>query len=76
LPNQACPWGFFIRNFVEIIGFIANLVGIAKRDAEHALAARLERDHVFPRGEYDATEANHAFLLDRLADHPVFRLIL
>jgi hypothetical protein len=59
----------FIRNIIELICFLADLVGIAEGDAQHALAARFDRDHVFPRCEHDMAERDHAFLPDRLTDH-------
>src|SRR6202040_2498209 len=57
------------RNVTEIIRFLANLVGTAKGDTQHTLAARFGRDHMFPRCENDMPERDHAFLLDRLADN-------
>ena len=42
---------------------------IAQRDAQHTLAARLDRDHMFPRREYDAAKGNHASSLDRFTDY-------
>jgi hypothetical protein len=46
-----------------------HLVGIAQRDAHHALVARFKRNDVFARREYDFAERDHAFLADGLADH-------
>src|SRR5467141_684276 len=59
----------FIWNIIEIICFLANLVGIAQRDAQHTLAARSDRNHMFPRRENDVTKGHHAFLLDCFTNH-------
>src|SRR3979411_1685924 len=58
-----------IRDFIEIICCLADLIRIAERNAQHALAARFDRDHMFPRREDDMTERYHVLLLDRLTDH-------
>jgi hypothetical protein len=57
------------REFHRSNRFLAYLVGIAQRDAQHTLAARLDRDHMFPRREYDAAKGNHASSLDRFTDY-------
>src|SRR6195256_4820993 len=62
-------WDFLIRDFVEIMCCVANLIRIAERNAQHALAARFDRDHMFPRREDDMTERYHVLLLDRPPDH-------
>src|SRR6267378_1467914 len=59
----------FIWNIIEIICFLANLVGIAQRDAQHTLAARSDRNHMFPGRENDVTKGHHAFLLDCFTNH-------
>jgi CheY-like chemotaxis protein len=43
---------FFVFDHVEIVFCLANLVGIAERDAHHPFVARFERDDVFTSGEY------------------------
>jgi hypothetical protein len=62
------PGYLLVGNFIEVIRFLAYLVGIAQRDAQHTLAARLDRDHMFPRPEYDAAKGNHAASLDCFTD--------
>ena len=63
------PGNLLVGNFIEVIRFLAYLVGIAQRDAQHTLAARLDRDHMFPRRGYDAAKGNHASSLDRSTDY-------
>jgi hypothetical protein len=59
----------FIWNITEIICLLSNLVGITERDAQHTLAARSDRNHMFPRGENDVTKGHHTFLLDCFTNH-------
>src|SRR5262249_35193129 len=65
---QHVLWDLLVRDVLEVLGLFANLAGIAQRDPEKALAARLERDDVLAGGEHDSPERHHAFLADRLAN--------
>ena len=58
-----------VGNIVEIFVFLPHLVGIAQRHAEHALAARFERDDVLARREHHLADRDHSLLADGLADH-------
>jgi hypothetical protein len=59
----------FLGDIVKVIRFLSNLVGIAQGDAEQALAARLQRDDVLARHEYDLTDSDHALFADGFPDH-------
>src|SRR5262245_59772188 len=59
-------WDTFIWNVVEIRFLVAHFVGIAKRNAEKSIAARLKRHDMFARCEDDFSKRNHPFLADCL----------
>ena len=54
--------------FSSAMSLRPHLVGIAQRDAEQALVARLEHDDVLARGEHDTRERHHALLANHLPD--------
>ena len=54
---------------VEILVGIAQLIGIAQRGAEQALAERLDRHHVLAVGQHDAGERDAVLVLHGVADH-------
>src|SRR5215467_3111353 len=57
------------RDGVEIVLLVADFVGVAKRDAQNAFPARLERGDMFTRGQHHAPQSDHPLLLDGIADH-------
>jgi hypothetical protein len=56
------------RDIIEIVAFVTDLIGIAQRHAQDPLAARLQRNRVLSRCEYDAADSNHAFLFEAIPD--------
>jgi hypothetical protein len=50
---------------LEQILFVAQLVGVAQRRAEQALAQGLDRHHMLANGEHDAAECHPVLVLDR-----------
>ena len=59
---------FFVLDGVEIIFFLAHLVRVTQRHAQHAFASRLKRNDVFARGEHDLADRHHAFLANGLTN--------
>jgi hypothetical protein len=52
------------RDIVEIILLVTHLVGIAQRYAKDAFTARLQRNRVLSRCEYDPADSDHAFFFN------------
>src|SRR5262249_48838450 len=66
---QHVLWNLFIWDILEVFVVFAHLVGIAQRNPEKALTARLQCNDVLARGEDNPPERHHAFLADRLTNN-------
>jgi hypothetical protein len=60
-----------VRQVVEIILLITDLIRIAECDAQQALTARFDRDNMLACREYHAAKRSYVFLLDRRTDHGI-----